>query len=611
MINLLVYQLSILGFGQMFARLLNDRSDRLSFRYYLGFLAIPILLFVLNVGLGLGLTLSARIIFAAAIVFLAIDCLRNRPSGKALLHPCFVLPLLIGSLVELGNLGYTARHWDEFSHWLLMPKQMTTYNQALSDLFPFQTLATYSPGWSLWIAYPTLVLGSEFSERFAFLAAFISAVAVFGLFFDLLKYKMLEGGYELKRAVSFSWLFSFIIILPFHKYAFALSTLIEPALIHLTVALLLLSFPDQERSISRVQSWVFVTVALTAGYLFKKPFAVFFITGLLSYLCLNSRRESKKKSRLVVEMLLLIIFPVAAATLWSHVCSNYAEHFSLPVEVSKWQRLQERSSIIPMMFEKLLQQKQLYVMVLAGAVAFFYRPRFRPVIMVSSVTAIVFFVGLAWTYIFLFNPIEGLELASFNRYANTVFVPCMMTALAGLVWVGTSNGKFIRLVHAKFSVKVSMVILLVTLVCFFASFVPGLSQPASPIGLRAQRVSEEVKNRNLPAVKIHLIDQGGNGLSNYQARFWSFDKERVWYTLPERRWSYGPTMSDQWVVVVPDGMLEQEVLNADMLWIEKSDDWLEAQMTPYLREANCRRPLDQQLIVIGRVPAIKAECIQL
>ena len=69
--------------------------------------------------------------------------------------------------------NYTPHKWDEFSHWMTLPKQMANMNQLILRDLPSTWTQNYTTGWTLLNAFPDLALNRPFHGSNSWILGFL------------------------------------------------------------------------------------------------------------------------------------------------------------------------------------------------------------------------------------------------------------------------------------------------------------------------------------------------------------------------------------------------------------------------------------------------------
>lgn len=140
----LIYVISGLGLGLFVSGLTPTMRKFSPLIFISGTLAIALLIFLFHVGAGASLVYSSYLVFAlSSFYFLRYF---RRLEVSYLNVSFFLFLILIPVFILSLNSPYQVNTWDEFSHWVTMPKQMF-YGQSLqSNNFLMKSSITYTPG---------------------------------------------------------------------------------------------------------------------------------------------------------------------------------------------------------------------------------------------------------------------------------------------------------------------------------------------------------------------------------------------------------------------------------------------------------------------------------
>ena len=188
MATYLIIAFSVVGCGALFPSPARRPASGIGYRYFGGFAALTLILFIGNVVLGvrLGIVAAVAVIVAAIGLFrLGLEIRRNNFAADVLLHPIPVFLAMGAVLIAVrGDTEYLTWQWDEYSRWAYLPKLIFLNEQYRLDSFRIDYRG-YTPGWPLLIAFPSLVTG-RFAEGNPATLPFLMHIGVLGIFFDLI-----------------------------------------------------------------------------------------------------------------------------------------------------------------------------------------------------------------------------------------------------------------------------------------------------------------------------------------------------------------------------------------------------------------------------------------
>ena len=242
-------------------------------QWYLGFLSIPVLLLLSNVGLRLPIGVATWLIAGLAAIGLwrSLRSASRTDLAELLVHPVVVLPVAYGLLTAvIRPAPYDLSKWDEVSWWLLEPRQILLAGNPASRTLPVTYWAHYTPGWSHLMAFPFALAGAPLATDQLRWLPFLSAVGVVATTYDLIR----SSVPELAKHPAPAWLVVCSLVCLGIGFSVAPpNLLIEAPLSHAWAALLVLALAAG-RSLTLPTSLVVraAAILLAGGYLLKEPF---------------------------------------------------------------------------------------------------------------------------------------------------------------------------------------------------------------------------------------------------------------------------------------------------------------------------------------------------
>ena len=187
MIAYLILALSALGCGALFPAPAGDSRGCIGFRFMAGISAVMLILYFGNVvaRLPLGTTAFAVLVIAGTGLVRLWPEFRDRPFSRAcLLHPVPILLMVVGMvMLSRGKVEYLPWQWEEYSRWFYFAKLAFLSEEYWTESF-HKSYQGYPPGWTILMAYPSLVLG-RFSEADMATLPFIVHVGYLGILYDI------------------------------------------------------------------------------------------------------------------------------------------------------------------------------------------------------------------------------------------------------------------------------------------------------------------------------------------------------------------------------------------------------------------------------------------
>lgn len=356
--------------------------------------------------------------------------------------------------------GCKFTHYDNFTHWALVVKQML-----LNDRFPnFQDVVisykSYPLGSASFIYYVCrLAQNTESAQMLA--QAYMVLTCILPLF-AFLKRNYLLG------TVMIAIIGNIVLI-----YDVRITDLLVDSLLGAAgIALVLFAAMGFDPHKEHCKGWGVLCAApmMTALYLIKNA-GLFFVVIAVVVLVVRCRGSRVQMGRAASTLLL----PLGAVLLWNRHCeyvflnSNASPH-SLSLEYYQKVSSQKTSQEIWQILQNLLQQAGqghglwmmvLWIGVLGVATLLFRRKYFKKYLYFTG-AAIALYIGwiagLFGTYVYSMPTSEALNLAAFERYQGTILV-------AILLWMGAYAAQLLSVIKHPLVLSLTGVLVLGTLLC--------------------------------------------------------------------------------------------------------------------------------------------------
>ncbi len=578
--------------------------------------------------------------FAIALAAIVVDVFLRLRAGDGFwrshrygwLHsvgqePAILFFLLIGLAASLG-LSYRAREWDEFSHWLLMPRQMAVVDRFLSKQFLFDWLATYTPGWPTMALYPQLLLRGEFSEQGAWLAPIMSAGFFLMTFASVVRVEV--------QTRSAQWaVLAITFLLPLGASFFKPTLLIENPGMHIFGLSILLMYEATSGRLHSRSAAIVLGLMIGVAYLLKKPFVVL-LPGVLYFFWLlkplpdqgDGRAALKAGFRTTGALLLPLLL---VYLLWREATGSFVDLWSVAGAPGAKNWTPDRWWAAPRMFWNLIKYEPLLILSFAASL---YVGKRDPVIRKVSLAALllfaVYFVGLGYLYIFSFGAYEGPRLVSFRRYIELVALPIqgwiwlallvrhcsaankanqisshlhnqLLTQLPSQMIYQRAFDHLKRLVSPqKFPFLISVVSLIGFVVCAHAAFgkmwkeratfeVDAAGNFASFLTLSATTKAAIGGQKSPPRVLLIAQDDDGRAMAKFRYALagtqGSWDESQR--PVIEGDWSYATTPSNVWTRGVSNENFADLIKRVDYIWVYRANRWLEERLLPFIDAQTC------------------------
>ncbi len=593
MLYAIVTYLTAWGLGQLLGRIVGVSWPGL--RFYLGLCLIPLLLLILDLPLGLPLSAAADVVGLVAAVGLvrwARDTSRGEVTGLAI-HPVFVLPVMHALVSAVSPVAYEPSRYDEFTYWLLMPKQMILVNHATPHGLPFPSRADYAPGWSLLVAYPFLATHQRFTPGPLLWLPFLCATGVAATIFDLIGSTMRRSSIG---ATTASWVgallapaFGLVSLVPEHL-------LVEPPLEGAWILLFLLLALGTTTDVEPRTLGLSAGLLLAAGWLLKKPFAAALpIGGILWW---GLRRESSHRHRIADAV--AILGPVLLVmTIWT--VATYRIKPSIPV--FGWNPKAAPAALLAAAEEQLgLLFRASPILALAtavGGVGLIFTKRYRITCFGWLAYATVYCAGLAWLYCSGAFP-DQTVLPGFSRYIGSLgaVTACLVFVLSYTAVLGSAD-------HATRLSRPALPIALIALASAVSGqvFLQATTEPAHlPAYAEGEQLVAILRQREVPPYQhATLIAQNDRtGILLPLARFVALhDDRRPAFTSVGTRFILedAPEEENRYTLRVSRDQFARLIEASAIVWPMQLSPWMNSVLRTMTDPERCHGPLEDYFLI--------------
>ncbi len=620
-----------------------NRAFRLGLRdgltWAVGFFLIPFCLFSIHLLGGVGLRASSRLTFGVALVALAFDiALRLRSSswdwknhGRVVFRrwssdPAVWFMLIVGLGATLG-FRYRPREWDEFSHWLLMPRQMAAADGFLSEQFLFDWLATYTPGWPAATLYPQVLLRGQFNEQGAWLAPIVSASLFLVAFSSVVRV-------ETQSRMAVWGLTGATLLLPWGASFFKPTLLIENPGMHIFGLTFLVMYEAASGRLRFRSAAVVLGILAGVAYLLKKPFVVL-LPGSAWFLFLIRERNAEpsplkaispaskpdldgrlfvdsttegKKCRNIpnffVSAMICILPLLFIYFLWRSATRDFVELWSVDGAPGAKNWTPDRWWAAPRMFWNLIKYEPSLIL---SFVASFYIGKRDEIVRNVSRTALlifaVYFVGLGYLYVFSFGAYEGPRLVSFRRYVELVALPIQawiwLAILVRAHYVPLLERCWQSISKKQATLLVRVISLLGFAVCAKSAFGMMLNSYEDHDLNAAEKFVVRLSAAAHPGTavlqippRILMIAQEDDGRAMARLRYALVATQGIWAEGKrpqiEGDWSFAATSTNVWTRAMSDENFADLLRRVDYVWVLRSNSWLNEQLLPLVDLESCQ-----------------------
>ncbi|MBX7230786.1 MAG: hypothetical protein K1X29_01745 [Bdellovibrionales bacterium] len=514
-------------------------------------------------------------------------------------------PFLLGALIVFAICDlflkkmYFPHQWDEYSYWLLMPKQMVQYNAIVSNDFPYKTFMSYLPGLSLWQSFYYFLIQSSFSEGASHTPNFAFALALIPPTEEFIKKTMVRSNLNNLSAPWIPSLFCLIIFMAiFSGEIFYPSALIEPAC-YIMLAGFLLFFYRFERGECSHRTFILISaVFLIGGYYLKQymilgPVALI-VAWIFRYFFEPKKREKTDLKYIVVAAFGFIVFYFYWVYITRHIPPSIPITESIRAKGGLWQGFLARSFLLAKFVGNIfLHFTRDFIIHLFSfwGIYLAIKNRKTAAVFIFWGTFFVLYLGtLGFYYIYGFSDYEAGILASFHRYLSYLSFP--LRFLGALLFI-----EFFLLNWARIKIFMRPMIAKNLSFCFpvllMGFFYFNYLKPFPNEEPLSREVSSLISKD--PQGSGLLIAQNDNGEIYQKFQYYSVDKSDL-YKRIQSQYSFALTQTNVWVSVVTEDAMKALLKKSDFLWIYRSDFFVNKHLYPLLN-SSCPSNLDHQLLI--------------
>jgi hypothetical protein len=605
MIDLFFSLLLATGIGQVFILVFNiKKMDHWSAIIGMG-LTPPLVVFAY--WLGASLQLAVALVTALSVAgTLRLILTKKIKRSDLLLSPVLwcVVAFLFGDMVL--QLSYKPHLWDEFTHWLVMPKQLTYYNDLVSTQFLAQEFVKYLPGLTLWHVMYELLIGVPFNESHAHVANFAFAVALLPPVNHTCNALLdLKPKSETSRNLVSGLCSIIVLFLGSGGEVFYPSALIEPASYIMLASILFLILNSELGLVSHRDFLVSFGLLVTGGYFLKEQFVLavpaFVIFYLYKYIF---ERVSSKVLWDLVALFIPAALLIGSMIMWKKMTLGFPVVLDMSENLASadkiMSRISERSYVFLPIIGRALQHftKDFLIQVMCfWGLYHYYKHRSRSwgLLVFWSVHFLGLLSVLTIYYLFGFSDYEASILASIHRYLSYHSQPLRYIGLSFfLVLVAypkLTKGRLNGILNNK--LRLQFLTLFTLLLCFSISYWSRFPSAYRPAYYQYQELLK--------------LDPKGSGLLIAQGQDHLIRQEVLQYSIGNAQatdlrsrildaHAYAPSPTNIWTHRYSHQEMVDLVGAKDFIWLHRQDEFIR-QVFQELRSENCPPYEDGVLIV--------------
>ena len=203
-----------------------------------------------------------------------------------------------------------------------------------------------------------------------------------------------------------------------------------------------------------------------------------------------------------------------------------------------------------------------------------------------------------WLIRTMFGEWEAEHLASIGRYFNVAYYPFFFFGLLFFTlnlfllldkkfnnWMWLKNNSFLF----NWSVYSFGIILIGLGLSLAHNNYQNLKKiPHDEISSKLEVLMDEIKRKNLTNPSVNIIAQGTNTTEIVKIRFYARQYQNTTIELLGGR-SLGPINTNIWSVAQSDEDTRKQYLSSDVLWIEKTDEYIDNILEKIIDISTCKR----------------------
>lgn len=569
-----------LGYG---LKLLGTNRIRLGLQLYIGFVLIPILMTALNLSLGMPLDMASGFVTGMGLSLSVLFLYQNRSRFREIpIHPFLGFYLIFCICFWFFDAKpYYSSEWDEYSHWLTMPKQMFLHREIYDPNFLTRELVSYTPAWPLSVIFHDLLIGNEFKVVHGLWVTLIGSLFSIAALLDLTRGIFREEVKKLKDHRAF-FVLALVICggVLFSSYT-PTSVTVEKPMTHVSLmmfALIGVLFKRKKKELRMMEFWI-LGIFLAYAYLLKITFMTLVPVLGVAVIFLG---ENWKK-RILFGLATFLPF-LGVYLLWKHHLTTHELNplFS-PVSVTNPEallvRFKDRIEILQKLpgaiFWTLKRTLPFKFLGIAAFLFYFVKKRDYKNHALGLLTCfylVFYLLCLVWMYFVSFGEYEAKNLASFGRYMS---IPLTLMLYFGL-WKLLLELSYRYRARLKFKTVTwaRSLIGLAVFVCFLvsSSHARGNIRPLYGDMDTIRKVIEEYK---LMRPSVLIISQGSDQLEIQIGRYLSIGPDRYEYEVDTTGVSFGPMHDNVWRQSVTEEQMIQRIFSNQIVWMIQTDDWME------------------------------------
>jgi hypothetical protein len=370
------------------------------------------------------------LLFAVCIYFLA----KKQYSIKNLIVPASLVFVLFSVTIVLFLKGLLLIHYDNFSHWGLIVKEMFRID-GLPDGTTMVTFRNYPPGSAVFIYFMGKIIG--YTESHALMAQGILIAANISVLFVFCKWKKMS---HLLLSIVFSLVL--MVVIKNHMYHLLVDTLLGLTALSISIVAYFYRADWKKCLIINTPLMILLTLIKDSGKFFWIINLALIVWFIYVY-CIKGKTPKIKHNKIFIYVLLfLLVVPLGSNYLWlkytqkAYPEASYSSNKFAVNKIGKNEKPEEfkeqlgpslieaSANLDSPLFNSLLLLNALLIVI---ALTVYFWKRKKPMFLLylflfGNMTYILYLFGLYFMYLFLMPEGEASKLAGFNRYHSTIII---------------------------------------------------------------------------------------------------------------------------------------------------------------------------------------------
>lgn len=496
--------------------------------------SIIILLYIFGLAKNLELGISViKLISISLIIYIICSIYKNKKLvGQYILTPGIIIFMVIFFSTVLIHKGRVLMHWDEFSHWGLVVKNMFSLNDFGNNAEATTFFMGYPPATALFQYFCMKIIGS-FKESFLFTSMNLLAISMFLPVIRDVKYKDFYKGIIAIGVLS---------LLPVAFYSTFYTTIYVDGMLGILFAYILYTYfvndLDIFTTVSISLAVAVITLTKAAGF----GLAIIALLIILVDILIYRRKEvvsfTNENNILNKILILMPVFMCIIAKL------SWSKYLELTSTNAAWNTTGVNSNnfinvitgngaqyqyttiraFIDAFFNKEIAGYFISLSFMGCLIAFGLASillinnikdkdeseRVKVFLILTVVGALIYSFSMIILYLFTFSEYEATRLASFSRYMSTYLLGMMLV-------LGT-----ISITFGEFRYKLKNALIIIMLIILSFSNIKPLTEIGTAISNEVRSPYNKIvhaANKINKGEKVYFISTDTNGFDYWVARF--------------------------------------------------------------------------------------------